>query len=30
MESYIVRIYRRAGRKSRMLIGTAEVAGTGR
>ena len=30
MDSYVVRIYRRAGRKSRILIGTAEVAGTGR
>jgi len=27
MDSYVVRIYRRAGRKSRILIGTAEVAG---
>jgi hypothetical protein len=30
MDSYVVRIYRRAGRKSRLLIGTAEVAGTER
>ena len=30
MDSYIVRIYRRAGRKSRILIGTVEAAGTGR
>jgi len=30
MDSYIVRIYRRAGRKSRILIGTIEVAGTRR
>ena len=30
MDSYVVRIYRRDGRKSRILIGTAEVAGTGR
>ena len=28
MDSYVVRIYRRAGRKSRILIGTIEVAGT--
>jgi hypothetical protein len=28
MDSYVVRIYRRAGRKSRILIGTVEVAGT--
>jgi hypothetical protein len=28
MDSYVVRIYRRGGRKSRILIGTAEVAGT--
>jgi hypothetical protein len=27
MDSYVVRIYRRGGRKSRILIGTAEVAG---
>jgi hypothetical protein len=30
MDSYVVRIYRRGGRKSRILIGTAEVAGTER
>ena len=30
MDSYVVRIYRRGGRKSRILIGTAEVAGAGR
>jgi hypothetical protein len=30
MDSYIVRIYRRAGRKSRILIGTVEAAGAGR
>jgi hypothetical protein len=30
MESYIVRIYRRGGRRSRILVGTAEAAGTGR
>ena len=30
MDSYVVRIYRRAGRKSRILIGTAEMAGAGR
>jgi hypothetical protein len=30
MDSYIVRIYRRAGRKSRILIGTVEEAGTRR
>lgn len=30
MDSYVVRIYRRAGRKSRLLIGTAEAAGRGR
>jgi hypothetical protein len=30
MDSYVVRIYRRAGKKSRILIGTAEVAGTGK
>ncbi len=29
MDSYIVRIYRRPGQKSRILIGTVEVAGTG-
>jgi hypothetical protein len=28
MDSYVVRIYRCAGRKSRILIGTVEVAGT--
>jgi len=27
MDSYVVRIYRRGGGKSRILIGTAEVAG---
>ena len=30
MDCYVVRIYRRAGRKSRILIGTIEVAGTRR
>jgi len=30
MDSYVVRIYRRAGARSRILIGTIEVAGTGR
>jgi len=30
MDSYVVRIYRSEGKKSRILIGTAEVAGTGR
>ena len=30
MDSYVVRIYRRAGRKSRILIGTVEAAGTER
>jgi len=30
MDSYVVRIYRRAGRKSRILIGTIEAAGSGR
>ena len=30
MESYVVRIYRRGGKKSRVLIGTVEVAGTER
>ncbi len=30
MDCYVVRIYRRGGRKSRILIGTAEVAGTER
>jgi len=29
MDSYIVRIYRRVGRKSRILVGTVEAAGTG-
>ncbi len=28
MDSYVVRIYRRPGRKSHILIGTVEVAGT--
>jgi hypothetical protein len=28
MDCYVVRIYRRAGRKSRILIGTVEAAGT--
>ena len=28
MDSYVVRIYRRTGAKSRILIGTVEVAGT--
>ena len=28
MESYIVRIYRRAGRRARVLVGTVEVPGT--
>jgi len=28
MDSYVIRIYRREGRKSRILIGTVEVAGT--
>ena len=28
MDNYVVRIYRRAGKKSRILIGTVEVAGT--
>jgi len=28
MDCYVVRIYRSAGRKSRILIGTVEVAGT--
>lgn len=28
MDSYIVRIYRRAGRKARILVGTVEPAGT--
>lgn len=30
MDSYIVRIYRRAGRKARLLVGTVEEAGSGR
>ncbi len=30
MDSYVVRIYRRAGKKSRILIGTVEEAGTER
>jgi hypothetical protein len=30
MDSYIVRIYRRAVRKSRILIGTVKAAGAGR
>jgi hypothetical protein len=30
MDSYIVRIYRRAGRKHRILIGIIETAGTRR
>jgi hypothetical protein len=30
MDSYVVRIYRRAGAKSRILVGTVEAAGTGR
>jgi len=30
MDSYVVRIYRRAGKKSRILIGTIELAGTER
>lgn len=30
MDSYVVRIYRRDGKRSRNLIGTVEVAGTGR
>jgi hypothetical protein len=28
MDSYIVRIYRRSGRKPRILVGTVEPAGT--
>jgi len=28
MDSYVVRIYRREGKKSRILIGTLEAAGT--
>ncbi len=30
MDSYVVRIYRRAGSKRRILVGTVEVAGTDR
>jgi hypothetical protein len=30
MDSYIVRIYRRAGRKARILVGTVEAVGSGR
>ena len=30
MDSYVVRIYRRKGKKSRILIGTVEAAGSGR
>jgi hypothetical protein len=30
MDSYVVRIYRRAGSKLRILVGTVEVAGTDR
>jgi len=30
MDSYVVRIYRRYGRKSRVLVGTVEVAGSGK
>jgi hypothetical protein len=30
MDSYVVRIYRRAGRQSGILIGTVEAAGTGK
>jgi hypothetical protein len=30
MDSYVVRIYRRGGKKPRILIGTAEVAGAER
>jgi hypothetical protein len=30
MDSYVVRIYRRDGKRSRVLIGTIELAGTGR
>jgi hypothetical protein len=30
MDSYVVRIYRRAGSKPRILVGTVEVAGTDR
>jgi hypothetical protein len=28
MDSYVIRIYRRAGAKSRILVGTVEAAGT--
>ena len=28
MDSYVVRIYRRDGKKSRILVGTVEAAGT--
>ena len=30
MDSYVVRIYRSDGKKSRILIGTVEAAGTGK
>jgi hypothetical protein len=30
MDSYVARIYRRDGKKSRILIGTVEAAGSGR
>jgi len=30
MDSYVVRIYRRSGKKPRILIGTVEAAGTRR
>ena len=30
MDSYVVRIYRRGDKKARILVGTAEAAGTGR
>jgi len=30
MDSHVVRIYRRAGAKSRILVGTVEAVGTGR
>jgi len=30
MDSYVVRIYRRDGKKPRLLIGTVEAAGSGR
>lgn len=30
MDSYVIRIYRRGGKKSRILVGTVEAAGTGR